>query len=469
MFIARERELAQLEQAYASGSFHMIPVYGRRRVGKTALLTHFVANKANARYFTATQTSAQENLHWLSAAILGESGPSASASSLFGQADMTFSSYEAAFTSLFEQAQTTRMVFVIDEYPYLAESAPEVSSILQALIDRYRSTSQLMLILCGSSMSFMEHQVLGEKSPLYGRRTAQLRVDPFDVFDAARLLRSPDPVTTVELYAIAGGIPLYLEQFDAEQGTRWNLEHRVLAPGCVLSIESESFLMQEFRNPRSYNAVLSAIGPTRASQKTIVDRTGPITKNISPILARLEELGVVRRLTPLPHGKRNQTRYEISDILIRFSSTFFTRYATAIASGMGGRVADRIMGSEFPTFVGPVFEEVCRQWLLRQMASDAIDAIPQTLGTWWGTNPETKCEEELDIVAATDGPLLLGECKWRNQPVDSDALETLQRRGRLVSGSQDTSLFIFAKTGFTPGLRSKAENVARLVSLEEML
>ena len=161
VFVGRSQELTVLEEAYATDTFQMVVVYGRRRVGKSTLLRRFVADKPDVRFFQARETIAAENLRALSAVILGQ-----------GEAGQTFPSYptfEAALDNAFRYAESHRIVLVIDEYPYLAQSYPGISSLLQNLIDRCKGSSHMMLVLCGSSMSFMEHQVLGSKSPLYGR------------------------------------------------------------------------------------------------------------------------------------------------------------------------------------------------------------------------------------------------------------------------------------------------------------
>lgn len=177
MFVGRQSELESLETAYQKGSFQFAVVYGRRRVGKTSLLRAFTQDKPSVIFFTGQQTVASENLALLSREMLGDSAAGAA-----------FPSIQVALESVFERAKAEQVILVIDEYPYLAESDPGVSSCLQTLIDRHKDKSNLFLVLCGSSMSFMEHQVLGHQSPLYGRRAMQLRIDPFVVFDVAQML-----------------------------------------------------------------------------------------------------------------------------------------------------------------------------------------------------------------------------------------------------------------------------------------
>lgn len=468
MFVGREAELAILQSAYESSAFEMIAVYGRRRVGKTALLDRFCEGVDDAFFFTAQQTTSEENLVRLSEIVLGAPGTSA----VFRESPgATFRSYEAAFARLFELSSDRRVVLVIDEYPYLAEGYPGISSVLQPLIDRYRDRSKLMLILCGSSMSFMESQVLGEKSPLYGRRTGQIKVEPFDVFGSAELLGCDDFLHAVELYGLVGGVPLYLNQLDSRKGIEWNIANRVLRIGAFLEAEPASFLLQELRSPARYNAVLSALAAGKNTPKEIGDRTGIPDANVSQALQRLEELTLVRRVRPAVLRKARQVRYEVLDNLFCFSYRFRGRYETAIQAGLSGEVARRIVVNEFSTYMGHVFEEVCRQWLLREVREGRLNMLPLEVGRWWGTNPKRRCEEEIDVVMdGVDGELVLGECKWNNQPMEASVLGVLKRRAELLPGGENAQLYLFSKSGFEEECRECAlpTGNVRLVDAREM-
>ena len=452
MFIGRNRELQLLEDGYASEAFGCIVIYGRRRVGKTSLINHFLHGKGHTYFFTAQQTLAKENLEGLSASLaplaepyLDETCPSNAYPGLMpSPAYPIYRSFGEALTAIFERSLHERSIFVIDEYPYLAESYKGISSLLQTLIDRYKDKSKMLLILCGSSMSFMEHQVLGEKSPLYGRRTSQIKVEPFDAFDAAKMLDGATPQQTVELYSLVGGVPLYLDQLDPSKDAEWNIANRVLRKGSFLEAEPQNFLSQEVRKPSTYSAVISAIANGAVRAKEIADRVGVEQAVIHPVLRTLEDLHIVAQKTPVASSKKHQTRYGIADNLFAFWYSFAPRYATSLDADMVVEVARAITQREFPTYVGPVFEEICRQWLVREMRQGRIEMLPRAIGGWWGTNPATRRQEEIDIVAAgSDGELLLGECKWRNEAVDSDVLELLihqavrgsrQRQSRCDSG-----------------------------------
>lgn len=464
MFVGRGEELAVLEEVYATDVFQMVIVYGRRRVGKSTLLRRFVADKPDVRFFQARETVAGENLRALSATILGKDGT-----------DQTLPSYptfEAALEDIFRYATDHRLIFVIDEYPYLAQSYPGISSLFQNLIDRYKDSSQMMLVLCGSSMSFMGHQVLGSKSPLYGRRTTQLKVKPFDAFDSAAMLRPADAVRSVELYSLVGGVPLYLEQLDGSKSTEWNLANCILGLSRYLYAEPENYLSQEVRTPALYNAVISAVARGCMRSVDIKNDTGLSSSAVTGYLKSLEELGVIERMTPVGDSNRKHVRYRICDLLFLAHFSLSMRYAQLVEQGMECQVAERIVQRDLSTYVGHAFEDVCRQWLMRQMSSGRVPVLPLEVGRWWGTDRRRREATDVDVAAiGLDGELVAGECKWESRPTGSDVLGTLANRAELVNESAtSTILFLFSKSGFTEECRADAlrRGNVHLVTVEEM-
>lgn len=469
MFIGRSEELNSLNQAYTTNVFQMAVVYGRRRVGKTFLLHEFTHDKPHTIFFTALESTAQDNLVQLSCAILNVNSPTLFPST----ASPTFSSYDEALSYVFDKAEHERIVLVIDEYPYLAQSEPSISSILQKMIDQRRASSQLFLILCGSSMSFMEHQVLGEKSPLYGRRTLQLKLKPFTIFDAQQMLRTTDAVSTIEFYSLVGGMPFYLAQLDAKQTIEWNIANKILNKTSYLSIEPENYLMQETRSPAKYYAIINTIAHGSEKPVDIAHAThmsGPAS--IAPYLNTLQALGIVKRIAPLIKANRKQVLYHIADNLFRFWFRFVPSYASALDAGLHNAVAHHILEHDFSTFVGTSFESICRQWIMYQARAGKLPFIPANIGCWWGADPIKKEQAEIDIVATgLDGELLLGECKWHNKPVDLDVLSTLSHRATfLQSGYNHVYLFLFSKNGFSEQCiaEAKLKKNVTLVSVDRM-
>ncbi|MBS7127111.1 MAG: AAA family ATPase, partial [Collinsella sp.] len=235
MFIGRTVEMSELNRLYGTGSFEMPVIYGRRRVGKTRLITEFIQDK-KAIYFQARRTNAEANLHGFSQAILAGS---------VGAAGVSFRSFDEAFDALATMARTERLIVVIDEYPYLAQSNPEISSLLQDKIDHLYKETRLMLILCGSSLSFMEEQVLGYESPLYGRRTAQFKIMPLDFTTTLGLWQSMSREDAAVCYGMTGGIPAYIERVDPAAPLKDNIKRLFLTPTGYLFEEPSNLLLQD--------------------------------------------------------------------------------------------------------------------------------------------------------------------------------------------------------------------------------
>lgn len=234
MFIGRTVEMSELNRLYGTGSFEMPVIYGRRRVGKTRLITEFIQDK-KAIYFQARRTNAEANLHGFSQAILAGS---------VGAAGVSFRSFDEAFDALATMARTERLVVVIDEYPYLAQSNPEISSLLQDKIDHLYKETKLMLILCGSSLSFMEERVLGYESPLYGRRTAQFKIMPLDFTTTLGLWQGMSREDAAVCYGMTGGIPAYIEKVDPVAPLKDNIKRLFLTPTGYLFEEPSNLLLQ---------------------------------------------------------------------------------------------------------------------------------------------------------------------------------------------------------------------------------
>ncbi|MEC4177054.1 ATP-binding protein [Adlercreutzia sp. R7] len=465
-FVGREREMATLERLYATDKFQMPVIYGRRRVGKTSLIAHFVEGKP-AIFFSARESTERENLIALSEAIARfESGGALRESD---RPAPVFESFDRAFAYIFELARKQRLIFVIDEYPYLAQSYRAASSLLQHCIDGEHEESRLFLILCGSSMSFMEHQVMGYKSPLYGRRTAQIKVMPFDIVQASRLLEGVGLEEIVSWYGIAGGIPLYLEQFDRSLSLQENLAHNVLRPDSFLYGEPDSFLQQEVREPARYNAIIRAIASGEGRLSDISSVAGIDKATITAYLKGLMELGVVCQEQPVVDANRKKMRYVLSDNLFRFWYRFVPRYLTPLQAGRSEEVARLIADDHLSTYLGPVFEDVCRQWLVSSMGEAGIPLI-NDIGRWWGTDNERKERAELDIVAlCDDGSMICGECKWQNKLSDVDVLRTLEHRAGLIADGREVRLFLFSKSGFTDQCReAAAQSGCTLIALSDM-
>lgn len=461
MFIGRTRELTTLNKAYTSNKFEFIVIYGRRRVGKTALIKEFIKDKP-AIYFMGTESTAKQNLDNLSKCIYAQKAGN--------YAQVSFSDLQSALEDVFQSAQNQRLILVIDEYPYIARSDSSLSSTLQLLIDKYKDTSQLMLILCGSSMSYMEDQVLAYKAPLYGRRTAQIRLQPFDFADTCKCFPSFTPTDKALAYGILGGTPQYILQFNDKLTIAENLKDTFLTPDSMLYEEPENLLKQEVREPAIYNAIIAAIANGATRMTDIAAKVGESTSVCTAYLKSMLNLGIVRKETPYGDDSNRKAIYTIADNMFRFWYRFIPQNSSLIALGGSELVYQKI--EPFLTeYMGKVFEEICKQYLYKQLLAGKCPILFSSLGSWWGNNPKTKSQIEIDILGEQDAhTAIFGECKWTNSNVDAGVLDTLVERSQLFHYHK-VHFYLFAKTGFTQGCIDKANAMGnvKLVCYDEML
>lgn len=465
MFIGRKRELATLQSHYGSSSFEFFGVYGRRRVGKTALISRFVSNLP-CGYCTAIEDDASANLRLLSQAVWALQNPDV-------DPDLApvYQDFPTALEACFAHARNRRCVLVIDEFPYLARSYPAFPSILQSVIDRNRENSGLFLILCGSSLSFMKEQLLSRKSPLYGRRTAQMELLPFDFFDSLAFFPGADARLVANLYGMVGGIPLYLRQFDAASTLEQNVERAFLNPSAMLYEEPSNLVKQEVSKVAPYNAVLSAIAGGSSQHNQIATKAGIESSALDYYLRELARIGLVEREEPVTGDGRRRAVWQVSDPLLRFWYRFVRPRQSLVERGLGHRATERIVAA-LPEHMGPIFERVCRDWLWRQLAGGTIDFGFTDIGRWWGNDPAERSQAEIDVVALDDGrTVLVGECKWKGQKTGVDQLIKLDGRACLARGDSATRRWLFSREGFTPGCTELASQMpnARLVAFDQMV
>ncbi|MCL1794586.1 MAG: ATP-binding protein [Oscillospiraceae bacterium] len=449
MFIGRDGELQTLDQLYKTGKFQLPIIYGRRRVGKTALINEFIKNK-DAVFFTGLETNAKQNLENFSRAIFDYTNG-------FGSAPI-FQTFQEALEHVFMLAKEKRIVLAIDEYPYVARSCKGFASILQVLVDKHKDTSKLFLILCGSSMSFMEEQVLGYKSPLYGRRTAQFKINPFDFFESCRYFKNFSPLDMALIYGVVGGTPQYLLQMDDALSVEENIKNNFFSTTSYLFEEPSNLLKQEVREPATYNAIIAAIAAGSSKLSEISSKVGEETSACSAYLKNLISLGLIKKETPIAEKSPKKTIYAIADNMFRFWYRFVPVNMSIIQNGMG-ETAYKNISEHIPPYMGAVFEEICKQYLWRLNRENKAAVTFMDLGRWWGNDPNSKSEAEIDIVAVSSkDSAIFCECKWTNEYIDLSVLETLIKRSRLFSHTQK-HYYLFAKTGFTSSCVKRAKEL----------
>lgn len=460
MFIGRESELNALERLYSSDKFEFAVIYGRRRVGKTALINQFIGNK-KAIYFMGVESNAKQNLENFSKSVIEYSSGIAT--------ETSFLSFQAALEYVFKLSENDRIILAIDEYPYVARASKSLASTIQLLIDKYKDNSKLMLILCGSSMSYMEDNVLSYKAPLYGRRAAQLKIQPFDFEEACKYFSRFSEEDKALIYGMVGGTPQYLLQMNDCLSIEDNIRNTFLNPTSALFEEPLNLLKQEVREPAIYNAIITAVANGASRMSEISNKVGENTNICSAYIKNLISLGIVKKESPYGEKASKKTLYEIADNMFRFWYRFVPENNSIIARGASDIAYKRIM-PQLSNYMGKVFEEICKQYLWKLLITGRSTVEFHSLGRWWGNDPVEKTQAEIDIVGEQDkNTALFGECKWTNEKIDSGVLETLYKRSKLFP-YQNVQLYLFAKSGFTKGCIDKANemgNVA-LISYSDM-
>lgn len=443
MFFGRETELRELNDLYETDSFQCVIIYGRRRVGKTTLITEFMRDKPGV-FYEAQENTPQISLQDFSDKVIHTLG--------IEDFQSSFDNWEKAFLFLGKHAQEKRFIVAIDEFPYIARAEREIKSILQNAIDHSLKDTKLFLILCGSQVSFMEREVLGYNSPLYGRRTAQMRIEPFSFFESQSFYPNYNIQQQLEAYFILGGIPLYLDQFNDQLSIEENIKKNILKKYSYLYEEPKNLLKQELREPMNYNAIIEAIARGATNMGTIVSKSKINSDQCSRYLNILIELLIVEKELPLDEAPTSRKSiYKLKDFFFRFWYAYvFPNISELEASNIEDVFEEEIKG-DLSNYYGHCFETVCHQHFRRENNKRNLPFRFSKLGKWWGNNPLKKRQEEIDLYAIGKEGIYLGECKWRNELVGESVFNTLVERRQLFHADK-VIYVLYSKSGFTESL-----------------
>lgn len=401
-FVGRRRELAALEAAYAARSAQLLPVYGRRRVGKTELLRQFVEGRP-AVFFSAAQKLRQSQLADFLRAAASHLGQS-----FLGE--LRTDSWETALRAVREAAPRDRkLVLVLDEFQWLCASAPELPSVLQRLWDEHwQRDARLMLVLCGSAIGFMEREVLGAKSPLFGRRTGQMRIEPLSFADAGGFFPRWSLEERARAWFVVGGVPAYLRQFDPGGSVAQNLARLVFQPDGYFQQEPAFLLREELAEPSYAFSILQAVGLGRQGQKEVADEVGLKPNALDRHLKALVALGYMERVQPLTPGQpsRKAVQYRVADPLLRFWFRYVEPHQHEIGRLEPARAFEQLVLPTWEAHCGDGFERLCREGLPAIYAREGVPGRIR-VGDFWSR------DVQIDVVGLrADGVADLGECKW---------------------------------------------------------
>ena len=443
MFVGREQELSILNNLYQDPLFQMVVVYGRRRVGKTTLLSTFATDKPNI-FFTAQEVNDYQNLREFSTKIY----------TFFDLPKSTgaFSSWDDALDFLAEKSRSQRIILIFDEFPYAVSANPALKSIFQKAIDHGFKDSQLFLILCGSHLGFMENEVLGYKSPLFGRRTAQMKLEALDYYDAGKMLSGFSDEDKIKFYACIGGIPHYLNQVKSNESFEKNIKRLFFSTSGYLYNEPMMLLRQELREPAIYNSIIMAIAGGETRLNDISTKIREENSKVNKYLQTLISLQIAQKL--YPYGENPQTSrrgiYRLVDNCYDFWYRFVFPFQAEIEGGNGEIVAEQTVFNEnLALYIGsPPFEKICLQYLMRKNRNKNLPFLATSLGTWWGTDSQEKKQTDVDVIAANRlaHQMLLGECKWKSNINLAFEVGKLNKKSQLFKEYQEFYYYLFVKS-----------------------
>lgn len=480
MFIGREAELKFLQDKYTEERGQLIVLYGRRRVGKTETLREFCKDKPHV-FFSCTQTTDLVQLRNFSSRMFKENIPAKNYIS-------GFADWEKAFRAVLDLPYgNQKKLLVIDEFPYMCRGNKSIPSILQNLWDAELRDSNVMIILCGSAMSFIEKELLSEKNPLYGRATGIYKMKEMGFYDAIKFFPEYSDRDKVLTYAVLGGIPHYLRQWNPKLSVDENIKRNILTKGCILYSEVEFLLHQELRETPIYNSIIEAValGNTKLndiSQKSLLEDTA----KTSVYLKNLMELGIVEREFSVDAKIKEQANsgrgtYRLTDNFFRFWYAFgFANYSQLEDGDVDG-VYEYVVKPALHEFASFAFEDVCREFVRMLQKKNELPFRYSKMGRWMGktTVRDEKAsdglrtaETEIDLlcIGKDAREYLVGECKFKGVPFSySEYLDTLAKLTPLKEKSK-FYYALFSESGFDQKiLDCAAMNETQLYSLEDIV
>ncbi|MBS3748119.1 MAG: ATP-binding protein [Candidatus Thermoplasmatota archaeon] len=436
-FWDREKEVSWLQSKNKEPDATLLILYGRRRLGKTELLKQFLKNRKHVYFLVGKKPEKmmRADLQKEMASFLNDD--------MFNK--IQFADWEDLFSTFLNKAD--HPIIVIDEFPYLIEENNDIPSLFQKIWDEHLQQKPCLMVLCGSSVRMMETKVLDVKSPLYGRRSGQWKLDPFPFSLFHKLFSHHSFEERVQFFSFLDGVPAYINKMNFKETVDWNLKNKVLKRGEYLYEEAEYLLREELRTPRNYYAILQAIaeGYTRFGQ--IANRTELSKSLVSQYLKNLQELHVVKKMVPVTQRKESRNAlYQLSDNYFSFWFQFIYPYQQLIELDKQNMLLQSIR-EQLNKHYSFTFEQVCQE-LLSQGSFSKI-------GSWWDKT------EEIDVVGLDElhNRIVFGECKWTKKKVGMNIFERLLEKSNCVSWKNDKrteSFTLFSKSGFTKRLMEEA-------------
>jgi len=464
-FVDRDEELHFLDEQYVGESAALVVLYGRRRVGKTSLVHQFVQTKPFI-YFLASEEAERQNMRMLKEQIADYTGDE-----LLVQADVD--NWDILFQTLAKHISAKRLVLVLDEFQYLGKTNPAFPSIFQRIWDNYLQDKNIMVILCGSLTHMMEAQTLKYGSPIYGRRTGQIKLRQIDFQHYSKFFDGISYRDLIERYAVTGGTPKYIELFDKKADIFTEIERNILNKRSMLFEEPIFLLQNEVTEIGSYFSIIKSIAAGNHRMGKICANLGIKQTNMPKYLRTLIDLDILKREVPVTESNPEKCKmglYRIKDNFISFWFRFVYPEKARLEISDISSVMRKIRANFVDNHVAYVFESVSQSEMWRLSRREGETCRPllhfNRLGRWWNNS------EEIDIVGINSGgdEIVFGECKYQSKPVDTDVFELLLRKKECVPWNRDSrkeQFILFSISGFTERLRNLASNRDDLILFEK--
>lgn len=416
MFYGREKQKKSILDMFAKDEQMISLIYGRRRIGKSELIKQSLREtNVISIYYECKQTSEKNNVDSL-AELIGEK---------FNFPKPAFSNIEEVISFVFKKSEEHSLILVLDEYPYLRENVRGIDSIMQSVIDKYKDTSHMKLIICGSYVDTMR-QLLSKQNPLFGRVDLSIELKAMDYYESAMFYQDFSDEDKVRIYSVFGGIPYYNRLIDPSKTVRENIIDLIASPGARLENEVVMYLNSEISKITNANEVFETLAKGFSKYKDILDQSnvssGP---TLVDVLDKLIKMDVVKKEAPInDENNKKKTGYYISDNLSLFYYKYIFRNISRMSIMDSEVFYDRYIKEDFETqHVPRIFEDICKQYLIRLNKSGANEEPFEKIGKYYYDDPQTKSNGEFDIVTKDDKGYIFYEAKFRKEPLTESAIK----------------------------------------------
>jgi hypothetical protein len=450
-FRGRLSELSILQNKFDNDEFQMIVLYGRRRIGKTELMNEFMRRqKCKCVSFTAVEQSEKELLSIMTETVLDSLAPE-----LIGMVE--FPNFEKLFEFIGNKSKEERIIFFIDEYPYLAKQCPYIHSVLQKVIDLVWKKTKLYFVICGSLVAFMKDEVLAESAPLHGRASLDLKLQPFNYLDTAKFVPRYTPEEKAIVYGLTNGVAKYIEQFDDSKPLEKNIIEEYFSFGGYFTEEQvKTVITNEKQNPALYNSIVSAIATGHTKNSEIASCVG--MDDITYPLKVLQKAEIIeKRVAKGPY-------YVLNDTMLVFWFKYVNRAISLINVGKGEKYYIDSVSKQLHDFMGGVFEKMCKEYLFMKVGEDKYPIITE-IDNYQKTvfdDEGKKKQIEVDIFGKNGKEIqVIGECKFQSEKVDKVTFECFLEKVQYINAKK-TLVCMFSLAGYTEYVKENAGDVLLL-------